>query len=104
MTLLCTVLIVVALCAGACCLACDVELVWAPEGAEGLVLRGRQMSPTRLSLGEWGPAQGSGPVWPAPRERVQKQDAHEPQNPDEAPAGAFAGSPEASVGASHRAG
>ena len=59
--------VLVALCVVLGCLVFDVELAWAPEGAEGLVLRGAEVRATRLTLGERGARQGSGPVWPAPQ-------------------------------------
>jgi len=48
----------------------DVELAWAPAGAEGLVLRSAPAAPARLTVEEWGALQASAPARPAPGEGV----------------------------------
>ena len=70
MTLLSIAVIAAVLCVGLCCCVYDVELAWAPAGAEGLVLRSAPAAPARLTVEEWGALQASAPARPAPGEGV----------------------------------
>jgi hypothetical protein len=68
MTVLWIAVVAVVLGVGICCCVYDVELVWAPAGAEGLVLRSAPAAPARLTIEEWNARQGAAPVWHVPGE------------------------------------